>query len=62
MTTKIVQISTCDECPYFDNTYWSYNRYCHKLERKIEKTSEIPEDCPLEDADQVTLLDDGKSN
>lgn len=60
MTIKIVQISSCDECPYFDNSYWSYNKYCQKLERRMDEPSEIPTDCPLEDVKDVTLLDDGK--
>lgn len=50
---RLVVISRCDECPYFDNVYWGYNERCRKLDRKIDSLEgqfdvhEIPEDCPL---------------
>jgi hypothetical protein len=51
--SKIVIIKRCDECPYFDNIYFSYEETCLQLNRGIpfdEKYEHrIPEDCPLED-------------
>jgi len=53
---KIVEITSCDECPNFDDTYYSYNEKCKLLNRVIKRASDtystyhpIPEDCPLED-------------
>ena len=49
---KIVIINTCDECPYFDNQYYSYEERCFELDRVIQyddydKFYPIPDDCPL---------------
>jgi len=51
--SKIVKILSCDDCPYFDNEYYSYNEKCKKLNKVVDKRDEdgnriIPEDCPLE--------------
>jgi hypothetical protein len=56
MTPRKLTISWCDQCPHFDNEYYSYNEECRKLGRKIEKdvntdyiwSYPIPDDCPLE--------------
>ena len=52
---KIVIVDRCDQCPYFDDSYWDYNEYCMELKRKITKVENIypiPEDCPLKDANE----------
>jgi hypothetical protein len=51
---KIAPINSCDDCPYFDNEYYSYERFCNKLDRVIADTENIPEDCPLEDYEGTT--------
>lgn len=52
--TKIVEINHCEDCPHFDNEYYSYSERCKLLKRIIKQTSsfdfrDIPDDCPLED-------------
>ncbi len=49
---KIVIISSCHECPRFDNSYYSYEEYCNELQRKLtgDEQDNIPCDCPLKDA------------
>ena len=50
MRKRILTISCCDDCCYFDNHYYGYNEICRMLNRKIEKIGgeyPIPEDCPL---------------
>ena len=54
-TPRKVVINSCDECPYFDNEYYSFNETCTKLDRIMKETTistlsyhPIPEDCPLE--------------
>ena len=56
-----VTIDGCEQCPFFDNFYYSYNEKCTKLGRKIEcgkfdsgllsykslHNYPIPDDCPL---------------
>lgn len=52
---KIIIINTCEDCPFFDNEYYSYNERCTQLERVIEQINNhycIPEDCPLETTDE----------
>jgi hypothetical protein len=50
-----VGVNFCDSCPHFDNEYYSYERTCVLLGRKIYSTeltdyrTPIPEDCPLPD-------------
>ena len=45
---RILLISTCNDCPYFDYDY----SFCDKLDKIVEKDKDfnhpIPEDCPLE--------------
>jgi hypothetical protein len=48
---KIVVIECCDECPYFSNEYYDYNRICGKLNKLNEHPeNSILQDCPLEEA------------
>ena len=54
MMIKIVEITRCDECPHFDDFYYTYNEECTLLNRKIKRDGingdhPISEDCPLED-------------
>lgn len=49
-----VSVSTCRDCPHFDNTYYTYEHTCMMLGKVIEADKEdrqykIPEDCPLPD-------------
>jgi hypothetical protein len=46
---KIVEITGCNQCPFFDNKYYSYNETCTKLDKKNKFDDTILEDCPLED-------------
>lgn len=44
--------NNCDNCPHFDNVYYSYQEMCNLLNKKIPRNREeighaIPEDCPL---------------
>ena len=54
---KIVVITNCDQCRYFDNYYYNYNETCTLLKRVIEcdrssiSVHMIPDDCPLTTAD-----------
>lgn len=51
---KIVEIDSCQDCPFFDNEYYMYAMTCVKLDRVMQYTPEgsyelpIPQDCPLE--------------
>jgi hypothetical protein len=54
--SKILVINYCDDCPHFDNSYYSYNETCAKLDRIITRKDfsmpyPIPSDCPLKDAE-----------
>ncbi len=52
MPKKIALIEFCDECPNFDNEYYSYESLCTKLDRTIpwpENKTGVPDDCPLKD-------------
>ena len=54
---RILIISTCEQCSYFDNQYYGYHEVCKKLDRKIEKIGNdfiIPDDCPLEQTEDET--------
>ncbi len=48
---KVVIIDSCSDCPYFDNSYYTYEQVCEKLNKKNEHPSEILENCPLKDAE-----------
>jgi len=60
MNEKRLTIWLCDECPHFDNKYFSFRHRCTKLDRVIDASNEneypmpddypIPDDCPLDDA------------
>ena len=63
MSNKKLVISTCSRCPYHDNVYYTYSSECSilpeisgplkgRMGRKVDRT-EIPEDCPLEDTEEV---------
>ena len=52
--TKVLIINDCNDCPHFDNEYWTFNMECELLKRilKISDRSgciDIPDDCPLVD-------------
>lgn len=50
--SKFVTIDECEECPKFDNKYYSYNERCTLLDRIIHQVNgdyPIPPDCPLPD-------------
>lgn len=56
MTTKIVKINTCHQCPHClfdseweDRVFWE-KYFCIKLQRIINPEKDIPYDCPLENA------------
>ena len=52
--TATVIVEACDDCPYFDYEYYTWNAKCEKLDREIPRKSynhPIPDDCPLEDQD-----------
>jgi len=55
---RIVEISNCDDCPFFDHEYYDYNELCEKLGRRINGHHDhiIPDDCPLP---KKTALDGG---
>lgn len=49
---KVIVITACDQCPHFNNQYYSYREECTELQRKIEGSHmehPIPADCPLPD-------------
>jgi hypothetical protein len=48
---RIVVITSCEHCPYFDSFYYDHKCECTLLERVIEELS-IPEDCPLAQTDE----------
>lgn len=50
---KILIITRCSDCPYFDNEYYDYSETCTKLDKKNENSDNcILEDCPLENAEE----------
>jgi hypothetical protein len=52
---KVLIITRCDDCCFFDNEYYGYNEKCRRLDRKITSLNgdyEIPTDCPLDDLDE----------
>ncbi len=51
---KVLIITECDDCCFFDNEYYEYNETCKQLDRTIETvdgTHPIPKDCPLPTTD-----------
>lgn len=57
MPNKIatVIVEACDDCPFFDHEYYTWNCRCLKLDREIPFKNyrhPIPDDCPLEDASE----------
>lgn len=59
MKNKLLIITSCGQCPNFDNEYYSYRCVCTLLKRDIgfnEDKDEftIPDDCPLTDAPEQT--------
>ena len=56
MTTKLIQIEHCDDCPYFDNEADFYWELCGLTNSLVERKKEddvsnhpIPDWCPLDD-------------
>jgi len=47
MSKRVVVIDNCDQCPHFDNEYYSYNETCMELKRINPYPYNIPDDCPL---------------
>ena len=51
--SKTIVIHHCQDCPYFDNSYYDFSETCDKLNRKIDDGPSggwpIPADCPLSD-------------
>ena len=50
-------VSRCDNCPKFDNEYYSYEETCLLLNRKMKRdfgelTYPIPKDCTLPNAEE----------
>ena len=56
--SKVAIIDKCEDCPHFDNHYYTYNEVCTLLGRIIKSevemnkgfVRELPHDCPLDDA------------
>lgn len=52
----VIRVEGCQDCPHFNNEYYSYREWCRRLDRKIPGS--IPDDCPLpmfsEDFDDET--------
>lgn len=49
-----LKIKTCEDCPFFDNEYYSFNHFCGKLHETVPMISgeyKILIDCPLVDFD-----------
>lgn len=52
MVTRIctTEVTNCENCPNFDNEYYSYNELCKVLNKKItsnQREKGIPDECPL---------------
>jgi hypothetical protein len=57
-----VNVRFCDDCPHFDDVYFSYEERCKLLKRKIARDigrleHKIPKDCPLPNWDDNIKLD-----
>ena len=53
MANRKLVISNCNDCPFYDNHYYTYDETCTKLNRKVDTSKEpIPEDCPLEPTEE----------
>ena len=55
--SKICIIGRCSDCPYMDNEYYSYTRYCSLLDKTIKEDmcdihNEIYKECPLKDSEE----------
>ena len=53
---KLIIISKCDDCPFFDNEYYGYAETCTKMGRAVpdgppDYDYPIPDWCPLESTD-----------
>ena len=52
--SKVVVVNCCDDCPYFNNTYWSYDRECMELHKVNEDfTRTVLPNCPLTDKENI---------
>ena len=60
MKPRHLVIFGCEECPHFDNHYYTYNEECILLDVKIGKLDytsthyPIPDYCPLQSAEEVS--------
>lgn len=56
MANKKIVINCCNDCPFFDNKYWTYSRECVKLPEPYNVNNEYKDtilpDCPLETTDE----------
>ena len=52
MKKKQVVIHNCEDCPFYDDYYWNYRQTCTLLRRITPRNGNIPDDCPLVDADE----------
>ncbi len=57
---RIIVFNNCENCPFFDNQYYEFDRFCVRLDRIIEKNDkgiyEIPLECPLETTEKDVNL------
>jgi len=61
MSKRKLIIEGCQDCPHFNDEYYDYAHECTKLNDRtiyVDKskrvfTYPIPDDCPLEEADDV---------
>jgi len=48
---KTIVIKHCDNCPFFDNEYYTFNEECSKEHKRVPEGTDnnhpIPEWCPL---------------
>jgi len=49
----VENINCCNDCPNYDYIYYSYNEFCTILHKKTPPYDDIPEDCPLENMDEL---------
>lgn len=58
MKIATVEIDNCEQCPFFDNEYYSYERMCTKLDQKYTYEMAYPGEikflpgCPLPDMEK----------
>ena len=57
---RILYISRCDDCCFFNNQYFGYEEKCVELDIKIQQNSntsnhDIPDNCPLPTLNQLKI-------